>query len=85
MAYVYKNGQAVGVVYFHKDLQGLLRGLVRNPLGNIQLIVFQVEDLQKRPTEQRSWAVSTPAPEHRIVGRGNTRKNAVLAAGYELR
>ena len=82
MAYVYKNGQAVGVVYFHKDLQGLLRGLVRNPLGNIQLIVFQEEDIQ---TEQRSWAVSTPAPEHRIVGRGNTRKNAVLAAGYELR
>mgnify|MGYP001608622600 FL=1 len=82
MAYVYKNGQAVGVVYFHKDLQGLLRGLVRNPLGNIQLIVFQEEDVQ---TKQHSWAVSTPAPEHRIVGRGNTRKNAVLAAGYELR
>ena len=82
MAQIYKNGQAVGGVRFYKDAQGLLRGVVRDAAGKIQLTIFQEEDLQ---TEQRSWAVSTPGPEHRIVGRGTTRKNAVLAAGYELR
>ena len=82
MAYVYKNGQAVGVVRFHKDERGLLSGVVLDALGRMRLIVFQEEDLQ---TKQRSWKVSTPAPEHRIVGRGTTRKNALFAAGYELR
>ena len=82
MASIHKNGQVVGFVRFRKDLQGLLCGVVRDTAGKIQLFVFQEEDVQ---TKQHSWTVRTPAPEQRTLGRGSTRRNAVFAAGYELR